>query len=157
MSDQEIGDSFLDVPVGLSDDRSASALTDITNNAFGENIENPNVSGSSIDHNALALFNSPALPGEPGKWLIPNDALGGIPPTITHLDNAFLPGTGRFTADLAVADIDYNATKKDTLQLEVLLPARSDHLAVLLFERARILRSTSTPARRLLPSPTATS
>jgi hypothetical protein len=118
VSDQEIGDSFLDVPVGLSDDRSASALTDITNNAFGENIENPNVAVSSIDHNALALFNSPALPGEPGKWLIPNDALGGIPPTITHLDNAFIPGTGRFTADLAVADIDYNATKKDTLSLK---------------------------------------
>ena len=118
VSDQEIGDSFLDVPVGLSDDRSASALTDITNNAFGENIENPDVAVSSIDHNALALFNSPALPGEPGKWLIPNDALGGIPPTITHLDNAFIPGTGRFTADLAVADIDYNATKKDTLSLK---------------------------------------
>ncbi len=118
VSDQEIGDSFLDVPVGLTDDRSASALTDITNNAFGENIGNPNVAVSSIDHNALALFNSPSLPGEPGKWLIPNDALGGIPPTITHLDNAFLPGTGRFTADLAVADIDYNATKKDTLTLK---------------------------------------
>ena len=118
VSDQEIGDSFLDVPVGLTDDRSASALTDITNNAFGENIGNPNVAVSSIDHNALALFNSPALPGEPGKWLIPNDALGGIPPTITHLDNAFIPGTGRFMADLAVADIDYNATKKDTLSLK---------------------------------------
>ncbi len=85
---------------------------------FGENVGNSNITAASIDHNALVLFNSPALPGEPGKWLIPNDALGGIPPTINHLDNAFLPGTGRFTADLAVADIDYNATKKDTLSLK---------------------------------------
>ncbi|MGA7242383.1 MAG: TonB-dependent receptor [Terracidiphilus sp.] len=118
VSDQEIGDSFMDVPVGLTDDRSASALADLSNNSFGENIGNPNIAAASIDHNALVLFNSPALPGEPGKWLIPNDALGGIPPTINHLDNAFLPGTGRFTADLAVADIDYNATKKDTLSLK---------------------------------------
>ena len=118
VSDQEIGDSFMDVPVGLSDDRSASALADLSNNSFGENIGNPNITAASIDHNALVLFNSPALPGEPGKWLIPNDALGGIPPTINHLDNAFIPGTGRFTADLAVADVDYNATKKDTLSLK---------------------------------------
>jgi Carboxypeptidase regulatory-like domain len=118
VSDAEIGDSFLDVPVGLSDDRSASGLADLTNNSFGENIGNPNVEAANIDHNALVLFNSPALPGEPGKWLVPNDGLGGVPPTITHLDNAFIPGTARFTADLAVADLDYNATKKDTLSLK---------------------------------------
>ena len=34
VSDQEIGDSFLDVPVGLSDDRSASGLATVTNNSF---------------------------------------------------------------------------------------------------------------------------
>ena len=110
VSDQEIGDSVLDVPVGLSDDRSASALAALTNNSFGTNI-----SSANIDHNALVLFNAPALPGEPGKWLIPNDALKGTAPTAAHLDNAFIPGTGRFTADLAVADLDYNATSKDTL------------------------------------------
>ena len=54
-----------------------------------------------MDRTALALFNSPALPGEPGKWLIPNDS--GVSPTPTHPYNAFLPGTGRFKADLAVA------------------------------------------------------
>ena len=77
VSDAEIGDSFLDVPVGLGDDRSASALADLTNNSFGENIGNPNVAAANIDHNALVLFNSPALPGEPGKYLVPNDGLGG--------------------------------------------------------------------------------
>jgi hypothetical protein len=109
-SDQEIGDSVLDVPVGLSDDRSASALADLTNASFGTSI-----TGSQIDHTALVLLNSPSLPGEPGKWLVPNDALGGAAPSAAHIDNAFLPGTAVFTADLAVADLDYNATNKDTV------------------------------------------
>jgi hypothetical protein len=113
VSDQEIGDSVLDVPVGLSDDRSAGALADITNNSFGTSLTSAN-----IDRTALALFNSPSLPGEPGKWLIPNDNLKGAAPTAAHVDNAFLPGTGRFTADMAVADLDYNATAKDTLALK---------------------------------------
>ena len=104
---------MIDVPVGLSDDRSAGALADITNNSFGTTLTTAN-----IDRTALALFNSPSLPGEPGKWLIPNDNLKGAAPTAAHLDNAFLPGTGRFTADMAVADIDYNATSKDTLALK---------------------------------------
>ncbi len=113
VSDQEIGDSVLDVPVGLSDDRSASALASLTNGSFGTSITSAN-----IDQTALALFNSPALPGEPGKWLIPNDALKGSAPTAAHIDNAFIPGTGRFTADLAVADLDYDASSKETLSVK---------------------------------------
>jgi hypothetical protein len=34
VSDQEIGDSLLDVPVGLTDDRTASGLATVTNNSF---------------------------------------------------------------------------------------------------------------------------
>jgi Carboxypeptidase regulatory-like domain/TonB dependent receptor-like, beta-barrel len=113
VSDQEIGDSIFDVPVGLSDDRSASALAEITNNSFGTNL-----TAANIDHDALVLFNSPALPGEPGKWLIPNDNVYPGTLSAAHYDNAFLPGTGRFTADMAVADLDYNATSKDTLALK---------------------------------------
>jgi hypothetical protein len=113
VSDQEIGDTVFDVPVGLSDDRSASALADLANNSFGTNLTSAN-----IDRTALALFNSPALPGEPGKWLVPNDGLNGAAPTVPHIDNTFLPGTGRFTADMAVGDLDYNATSKDTLALK---------------------------------------
>jgi hypothetical protein len=116
VSDQEIGDSFLDVPVGLTDDRSANGLATVSNNSFGSDtyLDNP-VSSAQVDPLALILFNSPALPGEPGKWLIPNDSLNGVAPTVSHLDNAFLPGTGRFKADLAVADLDYNMSAKDTL------------------------------------------
>ena len=116
VSDQEIGDS-LPRRARRPERRPLCQrrLADLANNSFGDNIGNPNVLPANIDHNALVLFNSPALPGEPGKWLIPNDGLRGAPPTCTHLDNAFIPGTGRFKADLAVADLDYNATKKDTL------------------------------------------
>jgi len=116
VSDQEIGDSFLDVPVGLADDRSASGLATVSNNSFGAStyLDNP-VTAAQIDPLALILFNSPALPGEPGKWLIPNDSLNGVAPTVSHLDNAFLSGTSRFKADIGVADVDYNASSKDTL------------------------------------------
>src|ERR1017187_7809389 len=115
VSDQEVGDSVLDVPVGLSDDRSASGLASITNNSFGTSLTPAN-----IDPLARILFNSPSLPGEPGKRLTPNDALAAknLAPSAAHIDNAFIPGTGRFKADLAVADLDYNATKKDTLSLK---------------------------------------
>jgi hypothetical protein len=113
VSDQEIGDSFLDVPAGLSDtNRTPQGFADMVNNSFGSGLV-----ASSIDKTVLQLFNSPALPGEPGKWLIPNDtssaSLGGA-----HVFDAFLPGTGRFKADMAVADVDYNATAKDTLALK---------------------------------------
>jgi hypothetical protein len=113
VSDAELGDSFLDVPVGLTDDRSPNGLAALANNSFSTSL-----TGSNIDKDALVMFNSPSLPGEPGKWLIPNDALGGNGPTVAHLDNAFIPGTGYFTADQAVGDIDYNATSKDTLALK---------------------------------------
>ncbi|HEY0795812.1 MAG TPA: carboxypeptidase regulatory-like domain-containing protein [Acidisarcina sp.] len=108
VSDQEIGASFFDVPVGLSDDRSAAGLATLSNNAFFTNIDS-----SNINDVALALFNTPAAPGEPGKWLIPN-ATSHIP-TFYQPDNVYLPGTARFTADQAVADIDWNANDKDTL------------------------------------------
>jgi hypothetical protein len=113
VSDQEIGDSLLDVPVGLTDDRSAGALANLTNNAFGTSL-----TAANIDPLARILFNSPALPGEPGKWLIPNDARNGVAPTAAHIDNAFIPGTGRFTADTGVANLDYDATSKDTLSFK---------------------------------------
>ncbi len=111
VSDQEIGDSFLDVPVGLSDtNRTAGEFAGIVNNSFDSGL-----TAGNIDRTALALFNSPSLPGEPGKWLIPN-ATGALSPT--HPFNAFLPGTGRFKADMAVANLDYNITAKDTLALK---------------------------------------
>ena len=111
VSDQEIGSSFLAVPVGLSDDRSAGTLASLTNANFYTGI-----APGQIDPTALALFNAPSVPGQPGKWLIPNDQYGW--PTADHTTNAFIPGTSRFTTDQAVANLDYNATAKDSLALK---------------------------------------
>ena len=112
VSDQEIGDSFLDVPAGLSDtNRTAGSFANIINNNYDTEL-----GSGDIDRTALALFNSPSLPGEPGKWLIPNDS--GVSLTPSHAFNAFLPGTGRFKADMAVANIDYNATSRDSVALK---------------------------------------
>ena len=113
VSDQEIGDDFLTVPVGLSDtSRDANDFANNVNAQYGTGL-----TGSNIDPTALSLFNLPSLPGEPGKWLIPNDT-GSSLLSPTHPFNAFLPGTGRFKADLLVADLDYNATTKDTIALK---------------------------------------
>ena len=111
-SDAEIGDSFLDVPVGLNDtNRSPAGLAGLANNAFGTTL-----GPGDANNVAVALFNAPAVAGEPGKWLIPNDT--GVTPTAAHADNAFVPGTAFFIADQAVADLDYNASAKDTLSLK---------------------------------------
>ena len=122
VSDQEIGDSVLDVPVGLSDDRSASGMASVSNNSFCTAYDQANygctpISAGQVDPLALVLFNSPSLPGEPGKWLIPNDTWTpkGGKISAAHIDDSFIPGAGRFTADLAVADLDWNASSKDTL------------------------------------------
>jgi len=113
VSDQEIGNNEINVPVGLSDtNRDAAGFASMVNNTFGTSL-----GAQNIDKTALALFNSPALPGEPGKWLIPNDT-GSSGMTPSHPFNAFLPGTGRFKADTAVANLDYNATQKDTISLK---------------------------------------
>jgi hypothetical protein len=120
VADAEIGDSFLAVPVGLSDDRSASTLTSIVNANYctpAAEAATGCTPVAAIDPVALALFNSPSLPGEPGKYLIPNDTSSGtLSPAQTA--DAFLPGTARFHADMAVANLDYNATSKDTLSLK---------------------------------------
>jgi hypothetical protein len=118
VADQEIGDEFLNVPSGLSDiNRSPSGLAGIVNKNYpGSGINFADLGPGDIDNLAVQLFNSPSVAGEPGKWLIPND--GGATLSTAHPFNTFLPGTGRFTADLAVADLDYNATKKDTVALK---------------------------------------
>jgi Carboxypeptidase regulatory-like domain/TonB dependent receptor len=114
VSDQEIGDNFINVPVGLSDNnRDAAGFANMINGTFPDTT----LAASNIDNTALALFNSPALHGEPGKWLVPNDT-GSATMTAAHPYNAFLPGTGRFKADMAVANLDYNINSKDTLSLK---------------------------------------
>jgi len=119
VSDQEIGASFLDVPVGLSDtNRTASGLAGLVNPQFdSSSFLGYDLAGSDMNPTALALLNIPALPGEPGKWLVPNDTESGFL-SPQHGYDAILPGTGRFKADVGVADLDWNATTKDTVALK---------------------------------------
>ena len=134
VSDQELGYSRFSVPVGLSDDRSIGGLAAVANAGWcpvptttavqtmncalgsplaASAINNNTVSpGSSV---AFSLLNQPSLPGEPGKWLVPNSS--GIP-TVAHPYNVSLPGTAYFIADQLVSDLDWNASLKDTLALK---------------------------------------
>jgi hypothetical protein len=122
VADQEIGDGFLQVPVGLSQcaTRDAACLTNIINAQYGSENSVGNYAPftpSQISPMALELFNLPAVAGEPGTYLIPSDTSSStLGPNQGY--NAFLPGTGRFKADLAVADVDWNASSKDTFAVK---------------------------------------
>jgi hypothetical protein len=105
ISDQEIGISRLAVPYDLTDDRSAGALASVANENFGTSI-----SGADINPVALYLMQY-KLPN--GQYLVPSAA--GNYPTYNDPYNASIPGTSYFTADQAVANLDWNATSKDTL------------------------------------------
>jgi len=128
VSDQETGYSYFSVPVGLSDDRSASGLASVANAGWcpdpvnscalgapiaGGDISNSVGGGGQV---ALNLMNAPAAKGEPGKWLVPNDS--GVSITPSHPYNISLPGTAYFLADQLVSDLDFNASAKDTLSLK---------------------------------------
>lgn len=119
VSDQETGDELLVVPPGLSDtNRTPTGLSAIANNNWttSEGISGVTASSANWASNpvGLALFTYPSLPGEPGKWLIPNQNAPGTPNVFSPYD-AFLPGTATFTSDQAVADLDWNASAKDIL------------------------------------------
>jgi Carboxypeptidase regulatory-like domain len=119
ISDDETGDELLVVPPGLSDsNRTPDGLTDIANNNWTTNEGTTGVTVSPGNWTSnpigLALFNLPSVPGEPGKWLIPNQNAPGTPNVFSPY-NAFLPGTARFTSDQAIADLDWNISAKDVL------------------------------------------
>ena len=63
---------------------------------------------------AYDLLTAPALPGEPGNYLVPSP-LATASPNVYSPYNAFLPGTSRFTSDQGVADLDWNLSSKDIL------------------------------------------
>jgi len=115
VSDQEIGYSRFSVPVGLSDDRSANGLASVANAGWDTGIGASDISGNNGGKVALALMNEPSLPGETGKWLVPNPT--GVA-SVQHPYNVSLPGTAYFTADQVVGNVDWNASKRDTLALK---------------------------------------
>jgi hypothetical protein len=120
VSDQYLGNSFLDVPIGLTDtNRTAGGIANIVNQQFPDaSVNGTNLMGSDIDPTALALFQIPAVAGETtSPWLIPSD-MGSGSLSLQHNYNAIIPGVARFTADMAVANLDWNATSKDTVALK---------------------------------------
>ena len=120
VSDQYLGNSFLDVPIGLTDtNRNAAGLAAAVNNSFPNNsIRGDNLKASDIDPTALELFQIPAVAGETSSpWLVPSD-MGSGSLSLQHNYNAIIPGVARFKADMAVANLDWNATQKDTVALK---------------------------------------
>jgi Carboxypeptidase regulatory-like domain len=121
VSDQEIGNSRLTVPIGLTNDRSATALAAVANENWNFDPNNPEsptpppINPSDISPVALYLMQY-KLPN--GQYLVPSPTPGAPAPTFSVSDNAFIPGTGYFWADQAVANLDWNATSKNTLALK---------------------------------------
>jgi hypothetical protein len=108
-SDQEIGLSRMLVPHGLTDtNRTILGLSALSDATWGTNLVASG--GVGVDPIALALFQY-KLPN--GRFLIPSD--DGQTPTPSFPENAISPGTAYFTSDQAVADLDWNASTKDTV------------------------------------------
>jgi Carboxypeptidase regulatory-like domain len=113
-SDQEIGLSRITVPYGLTNDRTPTALANVVNGSFPATV-NPVVGNGPGDINPIAyeLLNY-KLPN--GQYLIPS--ADGNTPTVNFPENAVVPGTALFKSDQAVANLDWNATSKDTVALK---------------------------------------
>ena len=124
VSDLEIGTSRTAVPFGLTDDRSPQALANAANNNFFSSVQPvvaANAPGSSstygptnIDPIAFQLLNA-KLPN--GQYLIPS-AIPSAVPTVNFPENVFITQPAYFISDQAVTNLDYLATKKDTLSLK---------------------------------------
>ena len=107
VSDQESGISHLDTLPGLTDDRSDAALIGLSNTGWG-------YAPDTVNPVAHFIMNY-KLPN--GQYMIPNptaqlDSSGSL------LYNASVPGTSYFFAKQGVADIDWNASAKDTVALK---------------------------------------
>ncbi len=123
-SDQEIGLSRVTVPAGLTNDRSPAALAAVVNGV------NCAVPPCNFPYSSPVLPSVGTAPGQinpvayelltatlpNGQYLIPS--ADGQTPTINFPENAVVPGTALFTADQAVADLDWNVNATDTVSLK---------------------------------------
>jgi hypothetical protein len=122
-SDQEIGISRLMVPLDLNpgycggSSRQGAGFTNclvnIANNDFLTPNGYPTMTASQVSPVALAMFQY-QLPN--GQYMVP--WADGITPTPDFPENAVVPGTAYFTADQAVANLDWNKSVKDTVSLK---------------------------------------
>lgn len=121
-SDQEIGLSRLLVPAGFNPtncgaDRNTAQLTTCLVNIANNNFNFPGnfygltpITASQVSPIALALFQY-KLPN--GQYMIPWE--DGQIPTPSFPENAISPGTAFFTANQAVANLDWNKSATDTI------------------------------------------
>ena len=116
-SDQSTGLSQMNVPIGLTNDRSAAGLTAMESNYYTENGAlyplGTLPSGFTLDPTAAALFQA-TLPN--GQYLIPtaqSTALYGY-----GVPDVTLVGTSTLVGDQATAALDYNLSKTDRLSFK---------------------------------------
>ncbi|MGA8151965.1 MAG: TonB-dependent receptor [Terriglobales bacterium] len=116
VSDLEIGTSRTAVPSGLTNDRSAAALANVTNlNWPGSDISPVVGTGAGeINPVSFALLNY-KLPN--GQYMIPS-ANPSFAPTLNFPENVFITQPAYFISDQAVSDLDYLVNTKDTLSLK---------------------------------------
>jgi hypothetical protein len=128
-SDQEIGSSRVAVPPGLTNDRSAAALSQlvVTTNpttvcptppcsnfpSAGPVLPTVGTAPGDISPIAYGLLNY-KLPN--GQYLIPSAQNNDV--SINFPENSFTPGTATFLAHRAVSNLDWNVNAKDTIALK---------------------------------------
>jgi hypothetical protein len=114
-SDLEIGAIRATVPIGLTDDRSAAALANVSNENFFSSVIPVVGSGlNEINPVAFALLNY-KLPN--GQFMIPS-ANPNFTPTITFPENFFTTQPAYFISDQTVANLDFQVSSSDTLSLK---------------------------------------
>ncbi len=115
-TDQTQGYSQVGVPVGLSDDRSASGLLAALNSWYDPSGATTHYTSYNIDPVAAAILNA-KLPN--GKYLIPSaqNTSSGVFLASGGTDVTLLSPT-LFLADQATGSVDYDVTRSDRLSLK---------------------------------------
>jgi hypothetical protein len=108
-SDQSTGLSQMNVPIGLTNDRSAAGLTAMETTYNKGTLP----SGFTLDPTAEALFQA-TLPN--GQFLIPTAQ--STVPYAYGVPNVTLVGTSTLVGDQATAAVDYDLTKTDRLSFK---------------------------------------
>jgi hypothetical protein len=107
VTDGTYATSLLPVPQDLTNDRSAQGIANMVNSDFCSTP--PCITANQVDPVALALFQAKT---PSGAYLIPSPTL----PNTSLGHNAIVSGPpGKFTADQANANIDYNFSQMDRL------------------------------------------
>jgi hypothetical protein len=109
-TDQTQGISQINVPVGLTNDRSATGLLAALNSWYDPTGATTHYTTYNMDPIAVGLLNAKL---DNGQYLIPSAQNSNL-----SSPNVTLLGSDLFTADQATAALDYDLTKADRLSLK---------------------------------------